>query len=201
MTDTTEATATPSLDRPTEGRDARGRFQPGCSGNPAGKKPGTLNHATRLKQMVGEADFDTVADHLLAAARDGHGPSVRFVMERLVPKGRGRPITLDLPAGASRRARGAAIVDGMCAGEITPDEAKLMLTVMARAAAIPEEAPIADAVADMAADTAPVARAHGDATAPAAGDLHFTCISPPATPVASPSRRRPAADARAAMAA
>jgi hypothetical protein len=37
-------------------RDARGRFQPGCSGNPAGKKPGTLNRATILKRVMAEGD-------------------------------------------------------------------------------------------------------------------------------------------------
>ena len=36
-------------------RDARGRFKPGRSGNPAGKPPGTQNWATRLKTTVDEA--------------------------------------------------------------------------------------------------------------------------------------------------
>jgi hypothetical protein len=111
-------------------RDARGRFQPGMSGNPAGKKPGTLNHATRLKAMLADDAYDAVARQLIDAARDGHKPSVRFLMERLVPKPRGRAIALDLPPGASRSQRLAALVDQMCAGEISADEAKAMIAVL-----------------------------------------------------------------------
>jgi len=37
-------------------RDARGRFQPGCSGNPAGTQPGTLNQATLLKRLMDDGD-------------------------------------------------------------------------------------------------------------------------------------------------
>ncbi|MEJ0067742.1 MAG: DUF5681 domain-containing protein [Pseudomonadota bacterium] len=33
---------------PLAGRDAHGRFAPGRSGNPRGKKPGTVNRATAL---------------------------------------------------------------------------------------------------------------------------------------------------------
>ena len=37
--------AAPAIDR-----DAKGRFRAGCSGNPAGKKTGTRNRATLLKE-------------------------------------------------------------------------------------------------------------------------------------------------------
>src|SRR3954470_5789612 len=103
MTDTDTAAA----------RDGRGRFQPGHSGNPAGKKPGTLNHATRLKRLLSDEAYDTVAGRMIDAATEGHIPSVRFLMERMVPKPRGRAIALELPAGASRTERLTAVVDLM----------------------------------------------------------------------------------------
>jgi hypothetical protein len=191
------------LDPQIDGRDPRGRFQPGRSGNPAGKKPGTLNHATWLKRRLEGEDFETVAEQLIEAARAGHGPSVRFVMERLVPKGRGRAIELDLPRDASRAGRGAAIVAAMCAGEISPDEAKIMLAVLATADAIPdaavddtESAAAPDMPGRDAADAAPTARAEtpmadrGAALSPGV-DLHSTCISPrPSAEAPTPSRHR-----------
>src|SRR5438045_3529744 len=111
-------------------RDARGRFQPGQSGNPAGKQPGTLNHATRLKLLLPDEAYDRVARQLIDAATGGHLPSIRFLMERLVPKPRGREIDLDLPAGASRAERLTVLVDQMCAGQISADEAKAMIAVL-----------------------------------------------------------------------
>jgi hypothetical protein len=183
---------TAPLDPPTDGRDTRGRFRPGRSGNPAGKKPGTLNHATRLKRLLDGDDFDVVARQLIALAREGHGPSVRFLMERLVPKGRGRTVALDLPGDATRAARGAAIVTAMCAGELSPDEAKTMLAVMASADAIPHQAAAGTAAAgDTGAETpsrdAVAPRPPIRAAVPVTGDrgsedpgidLQTTCIPP-----------------------
>ena len=42
----------------TATRDTSGRFKPGCSGNPAGKQPGTLNHTTRMKQWLDDPEAD-----------------------------------------------------------------------------------------------------------------------------------------------
>jgi hypothetical protein len=169
------------------GRDARGRFQPGQSGNPAGKKPGTLNHATRLKLLLADEAYDVVAGRLIAAATDGHMPSVKFLMERLVPKPRWRAIALDLPPGASRRERLTALVDQMCAGEISPDEAKAMIAVIDVAA---READLHSAwkpepAAAPQAPTPEAAPAGREAGGGVDGDaaLHFACISRSAPPV------------------
>lgn len=122
-------TDTPISETSTDGRDpsrASGR-----SANPTGEKPGTLTFAARFRQRYTAEDFDAVSDHLMAAALEGHMPSVRFVMERLVPKGRGRAIAFDLPRDATRAQRTAAIAAALFAGEISPDEAKTMLAVLA----------------------------------------------------------------------
>src|SRR5258708_5908950 len=44
-----------NLDIPAD-RDASGRFLPGRSGNPAGKKPGTRNRTTEIRAMLAEGD-------------------------------------------------------------------------------------------------------------------------------------------------
>src|SRR4051812_18933799 len=106
----------------TTGRDARGRFEPGQSGNPAGKKPGTLNHATRLRQSLEEGDFDAAARRIAARARKGEFAAARFLVDRLDPKPRNRPIELDIPDDATLVERLAAVSRAMCRGEITPDE-------------------------------------------------------------------------------
>src|SRR3954467_6271256 len=122
MTDTDTAAA----------RDGRGRFQPGVSGNPAGKKPGTLNHATRLKRSLEDpaGDFDAAARGIAARARKGEFAAARFLVDRLDPKPRGRPIELEIPDDARGAARYAAVTRAMCAGEITPDEALVVVRVL-----------------------------------------------------------------------
>src|SRR5580700_4921510 len=62
-------------------RDARGRFQPGSSGNPAGKKPGTLNRATLLKRVMADGDDEQIAKLILERARKGEWGPMRFVLE------------------------------------------------------------------------------------------------------------------------
>jgi len=104
-------------------RDMRGRFQPGCSGNPAGKKPGTLNHATVLKRVLAEGDDETIGRHIIDRALKGEWVAARFVMEHLDPKPRSRPIEFGFPADASVSDMYEIVARAMATGEISPDEA------------------------------------------------------------------------------
>src|SRR5216683_6912388 len=114
----------------TSMRDARGRFQPGQSGNPAGKKPGTRNRATVLREALDEGEDIAAARIVIDKALAGDAVAARFVVDRLMPRPRGREIEIDLPdvasAGDLVKAYDAT-VQAMADGEITPDEA---LTVM-----------------------------------------------------------------------
>src|SRR5277367_3252444 len=104
-------------------RDARGRFQPGCSGNPAGKRPGTLNRATVLKRAMPDGDDERIASLIVERALKGEWGALRFVQDRLEPKPRARPIALDFPEGATVAEKSEIVLRAMAAGEISPDEA------------------------------------------------------------------------------
>src|SRR5215469_5939291 len=114
--------AAPAIDR-----DAKGRFRAGCSGNPAGKKPGTRNRATRLKEALRDGEDAAVARIVIDKALAGDAVAARFLLERLEPKPRGRPIHLEIPEGLSPAGEVVATFNAalraMAAGEITPDEA------------------------------------------------------------------------------
>ncbi len=103
-------------------RDARGRFQPGRSGNPKGKRPGTLNRTTRLRQWLDdpEADGKRVAEALIAQAAKGNVSAIRLVMERLDPKGK---IALEVERDADVSARFEAVFSALAAGAVTPEQA------------------------------------------------------------------------------
>src|SRR6267154_4406739 len=110
----------------TASRDANGRFLPGQSGNPAGKRPGTRNRATLIREALDGDEEMVVARSVIDKAKSGDGVAARFLLGLLCPRPRGRAITLDLPEGAGAGDTVAAFnatLQAMAAGEITPDEA------------------------------------------------------------------------------
>jgi hypothetical protein len=109
-------------------RDVRGRFRPGCSGNPAGKPPGTQNWSTRLKGAVDEADFHAIARKTVEKAKTGSGVDARFLISHLDPKPKVAPI--ELPTGGTLVERFDWIWDAMARSEITPDQALVAARVL-----------------------------------------------------------------------
>jgi hypothetical protein len=114
-------------------RDANGRFAPGSSGNPAGKKPGTRNRATVLREALGEGEDIAAARIVIDKALAGDAVAARFIVDRLTPRPRGRAIALDLPEGKRASdvlAASNVTIAAMAAGEITPDEALTVTKVL-----------------------------------------------------------------------
>jgi hypothetical protein len=70
-------------------RDAYGRFMPGNSGNPAGKKPGTRNRATVLREALAEGEDIATARIIIDKALAGDAVAARFIVDRLTPRPRG----------------------------------------------------------------------------------------------------------------
>jgi hypothetical protein len=101
-------------------------WQPGQSGNPEGRKKGSRNAATRLAEALIEGEAEELVKKAIEMAKNGDGPILRAVMDRLVPARKDSPIELDLPAVetmADAKAASSAILAAVAAGEITPGEA------------------------------------------------------------------------------
>ena len=113
-------------------RDARGRFEPGHSGNPAGKQPGTLNRATVLARALAAGDAERIAQSIVQRALAGDMTAARFVLARIDPRPRGRAVELDLPADAPLAERFDAVLAELAAGRITPDEALTLARFLER---------------------------------------------------------------------
>ena len=121
-----------TIDRPIS-RDAEGRFVPGQSGNPTGKKPGTRNRATLLREALAEGEDIATARIVIDKALAGDAVAARFILDRLTPRPRGRAIALKLPEGAGAGAVVAAYdttLQAMASGEITPEEALSVTRVL-----------------------------------------------------------------------
>jgi hypothetical protein len=114
-------------------RGPDGRFLPGCSGNPAGKRPGTRNRATRLAGMMEEGEAERLVRVLVERALAGDAASARFCLGYLLVRPRGEAIRLDIPARARPGDTVAAFnatLAAMAAGEITPEEALTVTRVL-----------------------------------------------------------------------
>jgi hypothetical protein len=86
-----------------------------------------------LLDAVPLEEWREVVSATLAAAKAGDPTAMRLCIERLVPVRNGRPITFDLPpvetASDITKALGV-IAKSMAAGELTPDEAGTVATVI-----------------------------------------------------------------------
>jgi uncharacterized protein DUF5681 len=108
-------------------------FQPGQSGNPAGKPPGTRNKATRAFEAMLDGEGEDITRKVIELAKNGHDSAMRLCVTRLCPPRRDRPAPFDMPRMATTAdavKAAAAIVDGLATGELTPIEAAALTKVI-----------------------------------------------------------------------
>lgn len=111
----------------------RTAWKKGESGNPAGKPPGTRNKMTLLAMAVMERDLEAITEKVITAALDGDLQAAKFVIERMVPPMRERPVSITLPdvttlTGVSQAQ--AAILHAAGAGELLPAEATALAGIV-----------------------------------------------------------------------
>jgi uncharacterized protein DUF5681 len=115
------------------GREQAGRFAPGCSGNPAGMKPGTRHRATRLAEKLMADDAEAVVKAVVTAAKAGDMTAARLVLDRIAPPCRGRRVRLALPpivCAADLVKALAAVADAMARGIVSAEEAQAATAVL-----------------------------------------------------------------------
>jgi hypothetical protein len=111
----------------------RGRFQPGQSGNPSGRRQGSRNKATIALEKLMEGGAEAIVQAVVDAAAKGDMTAARLVLDRVVPVRKGRAIYLTLPAietAAGVSEAQSATLAAMAEGEITPDEAATVAGVL-----------------------------------------------------------------------
>ena len=114
-------------------QDAAGRFKPGQSGNPGGRKPGTRTRATIFGEAILQKDADAIIQAVVDAAKAGDPTAMRLCVERLIPVRKGRPIVFPLPKIETATDVGkamAAVASLMADGTLTPDEASAVAGVV-----------------------------------------------------------------------
>lgn len=103
-----------------------GRWKPGQSGNPHGRKPGT-GEVQRLRQEI-EAHIPSIVARLVDKAKEGDVAAARLLLERAVPplKPVEAPQSFEIPDGAPA-AQARTIVALTASGEVSVDQGARMI--------------------------------------------------------------------------
>jgi hypothetical protein len=115
---------------PAATRDSHGRFIPGRSGNPAGKKPGTVHKATALKAALRDGEAEAAARVIIDKAVAGNVAAARFVLDRVDPKPRGRAVEFAVEDSGDVGQLLDAAVRAVANGEYSTDEALGLLRLI-----------------------------------------------------------------------
>jgi hypothetical protein len=110
-----------------------GQFQPGKSGNPAGKAKGCLHRATRAAMALLDGEAEALTRIAVERALAGDMVALRLCLERIAPPRKDHPISIELPP--INRAEDvvvamAAVTTALAAGELTPTEASSVAAIL-----------------------------------------------------------------------
>jgi hypothetical protein len=109
-------------------------FQPGESGNPAGRPRGARNKRTLVAESMFDREAADIIDRLIRLAKGGDVAAIRICIDRICPRQRERPVSLELPpmtTPADAVAAMGAIVQAIGDGDIDAHEAAGLAKVVA----------------------------------------------------------------------
>ena len=115
------------------------RFQPGESGNPAGRPPGALNKKTLATEAMLAQRAEASVAKIIDRADAGEPAAMRLCMERMAPIGSARALPFELPPVETPEdvaAAARAVMKAMAEGAIAPRETVNLLAVVGAAARI-----------------------------------------------------------------
>ena len=81
------------------------QYQPGQSGNSAGRPPGSRNKKTIALEAAFEEHAEEVLKEVVGRAKEGEKTAMRLCMERMLAPKRERPVAIDLPVIETPRRR------------------------------------------------------------------------------------------------
>jgi hypothetical protein len=113
------------------------RWQPGQSGNPKGRKPGT-GEVARLREVI-RARVPELIDKLIESALAGDTQAAKLLIERVIPSA--KPAELPAPVeidGDTLSDQGRAILGAVAAGRLAPGQGAQLMTALGALARVVE---------------------------------------------------------------
>ncbi len=108
-------------------------WKPGQSGNPKGKPAGTRNRATAMVLKLMESGAKEITEAVIEAAKGGDMTAARFILDRLAPPAKERPVSLALPSTSTAAGiveAQAAILQAVAVGDLMPGEATALAGIV-----------------------------------------------------------------------
>ena len=132
---------------------ARGRpFPPGQSGNPNGRPKGSRNRVTQMVEALIDGQAEALGAKAVTMALEGDARMLRALLNRLVPTRRDRSVQFKLPkiVSAAHAVKASSAVLAACAaGELTPNEASDIMSLLSTHVATMEVAQLEKKVASL----------------------------------------------------
>jgi len=113
-------------------------WKPGQSGNPAGRKKGSINAPTKLRHMI---DAEAIVKRLQMAALAGDVQAARTLLERALPVYRASAEPVQLPGLNDALAltdKAHAVLAAVADGSIPPDLGAQLVTAIGTVARVAE---------------------------------------------------------------
>ncbi|MDE3140387.1 MAG: DUF5681 domain-containing protein [Metallibacterium scheffleri] len=111
----------------TQRKPTAASWRKGQSGNPAGRKKGSINAATRLRKMI---DVEALVTKLHETAMKGNTRAAELLLDRALPTLRPVAEAVELPGlkdAATLTAKAERIVELAAEGKVSPDVATALL--------------------------------------------------------------------------
>jgi len=111
------------------------KFQPGQSGNPAGRPLGSRSKKTLALEEAFDDRAEEILNDVIGRAKEGEKTAMRLCMERILAPKRERPITIDLPlieTPSDAREALLVVTAELGAGGITIGEASKLIALIDR---------------------------------------------------------------------
>jgi hypothetical protein len=108
-------------------------FQPGKSGNPAGRPAGSRNKATLAIEALLDGEAEALTRKAVGMALEGDTVALRLCMDRICPPRKDSPISFKMPpvnnvSDAASVMR--SVMEEVAMGSISPGEAKAVSEVL-----------------------------------------------------------------------
>lgn len=114
------------------------RFQPGQSGNPAGRPRGIPNPQARLRKAI-EQHVPAILERLVAAALDGDVAAASLLLSRALAPLRPEALAQAIPeAGETLEQRAEAVAAATLSGEVSTGAAADLMAILQSQARIKE---------------------------------------------------------------
>jgi hypothetical protein len=110
------------------------RYLPGQSGNPVGKKKGTLNKHTQLAKLL-EPHAEKLVTKAVEMALNGDPQALRLCIERLIPRATNDTLVIQLPELNMAKSNATSeictnVLNTLSGKEIGFDQAKNLIAVL-----------------------------------------------------------------------